>query len=292
MGTHHTKEPDMNQITYFAVGTQSLVKRNAERIKSKPYAHFFNSEVGIPDETLLALRAPIELAHALSTSPEDLNKLLAPGYLEAETGYCGLPDGSGYTASLVRFPGSTAAMFRWWFWWHSFESERYSLWHPWCHSSIARDDLETEIKPGLTDEERYIGSTHRINEYIGQDPLDIEITFVDLAKWGMDTTRFAAAGIHGQASGNVLMKGSHVRLATMLHIIRDTPDGFELRSRYWVGDKSEPGQPPAQGIPQLTTVNGFSGERQAYEQLVHDQTEFNHLATFLPKIYKEFGPGR
>jgi hypothetical protein len=44
------------------------------------------------------------------------------------------------------------------------------------------------------------------------------------------------------------------------------------------------------GIPALTTVPGFSGDRQAYEQLVHDQTEFNHLATFLPDIYREFGP--
>ena len=281
----------MNKITYFAVGTQRQVKANAERIKSKPYAHYFNTEVRIPDDALPAVMSQIDPADALTTSANDLNKLLEPGYLPGETGYCGLADGSGYTASLVRFPGSTSAMFRWWFWWHSFESERYSLWHPWCHCSISRTDPETETKAGLTDEQRYIGSTHHINEYIGQDPLDIEITFVDPGRWGMDTSRFAGAGINGHACGNVLVKGSHVRLATMLHIIRDTKDGFELHSRYWIGDKAEPLQPAAQGIPQLTTVQGFSGERQAYEQLIHDQTEFNHLATFLPKIYTEFGHG-
>jgi DAPG hydrolase-like protein len=67
--------------------------------------------------------------------------------------------------------------------------------------------------------------------------------------------------------------------------------GFELRSRYWIGDATEPQQPPVQGIPQLTTVTGFSAERLAYEQLIHDQTGFSHLATFLAKIYAQFGPG-
>jgi hypothetical protein len=45
-------------------------------------------------------------------------------------------------------------MFRWWFWWHSFESERYSLWYPWNHVSIWRSDRNTETQPGLTDEQR------------------------------------------------------------------------------------------------------------------------------------------
>lgn len=86
-------------------------------------------------------------------------------------------------------------MFRWWFWWHSFEPERYSLWHPWCHADIWRTDPETETAPNLTDEQRYVGSTHHINEYIGQDPLDIEITFIDPARWGFDADGFAVAGI-------------------------------------------------------------------------------------------------
>jgi hypothetical protein len=33
----------------------------------------------------------------------------------------------------------------------------------------------------------------------------------------------------------------------------------------------------------------MAGERVAYEQLLHDQIEFTHLASFLGDIYREFG---
>jgi 2,4-diacetylphloroglucinol hydrolase len=33
----------------------------------------------------------------------------------------------------------------------------------------------------------------------------------------------------------------------------------------------------------------MAGERVAYEQLLHDQIEFTHLATFLPELWSEFG---
>jgi hypothetical protein len=34
----------------------------------------------------------------------------------------------------------------------------------------------------------------------------------------------------------------------------------------------------------------LAGARVGYEQLLHDQIEFTHLATFLPELYAEFGP--
>jgi hypothetical protein len=32
----------------------------------------------------------------------------------------------------------------------------------------------------------------------------------------------------------------------------------------------------------------LAGARVAYEQVLHDQIEFTHLATFLPHLYEEF----
>lgn len=172
-------------VTYYPVATQRTFERNRERIVGKPYAHYFDGELYLHEDVLPALRAPMDPADAIGTSPQDLNTLLNPGYHKVETGYCELPDGTAYAASLTKFRGCTAEVFRWWFWWHSFEPERYTLWYPFNHVSTTRLDPETETAPGLTDEQRYIGSTHIITEYIGPSKMDITITFVDPADWGV-----------------------------------------------------------------------------------------------------------
>jgi 2,4-diacetylphloroglucinol hydrolase len=284
----------MIPVTYYPVGTQKAFARNAQRIAGKPYAHYFNGDMVLHEDVLPALRAPMDPAHALTTSPADLNSLLDPGYHEVENGYCALPDGSAYVTSLTRFPGCTSEMFRWWFWWHSFEPERYTLWYPWNHVSVRRKDLAAASAPGLSHEQRYIGSTHIITEYIGPDRMKIEITFVDPASWGFDVARFAAAGISGHACGDVFLQPIRLRAGTMVHLIRDTDDGFELRSRYWLADRpsiSVAGRELNLSLPAtlLGIKRRLAGERVGYEQLLHDQIEFTHLASFLPKIYAEFG---
>ncbi|SDJ39441.1 hypothetical protein SAMN05444157_3159 [Frankineae bacterium MT45] len=285
----------MIPVTYFPVPTQRAYRANRQRIQGKPYAHYFDGDLYLREEVLPALQAPMETSHAITTSATDLNSLLEPGYHEVETGYCELPDGGAYVASLTRFPGSTAAMFRWWMWWHSFEPERYSLWYPWNHVSVRRDDPQTEHRAGLSDEERYIGSTHFVTEYIGPDRMDIEIRFIDPADWGFETDRFAAAGVQAHACADVYLQRPRLRAATMVHLIRETDDGVELRSRYWLGDRNTISILGREvGVDRPGTALGIkrrmAGARVGYEQLLHDQIEFTHLAGFLPRIYAEFGP--
>jgi hypothetical protein len=132
-----------------------------------------------------------------------------------------------------------------------------------------------------------------ITEYIGPTRFDIAITFVDPADWGLDTSRFAAAGVHRHACGDVFLQRPPLRVGTMIHVIRDTHDGFELRSRYWLGDEinlSVAGRsvPLAPVTDRLGITRRLTGASLAYEQLLHDQIEFTHLATFLAQIYSEF----
>lgn len=285
----------MIPVTYFPPATQRAFQRNARRIQGKPYAHYFDGALALHEDVLPALHAPIAPRHALPLTAEALNTLLDPGYHQVETGYCTLPDGSAYTASLTRFPGSTAEMFRWWFWWHSFEAERYTLWYPWNHVSVLRRDPETEHAPGLSDEQRYIGSTHYIREFIGPTCMDLAIQFVDPRELGFDTARFASAGVRAHACGHVFLQRPRLRVATMVHLTRDTEDGFELRSRYWLGDHLELALGGVRvGLDRVARSLGLkrrlAGPRLGYEQLLHDQIEFTHLAGFLPRIYAEFGP--
>ena len=73
-------------------------------------------------------------------------------------------------------------------------------------------------------------------------------------------------------------------------------DGFELRSRYWLGDHISLGGSHGVSVDKLLGAtrlkNHIVGESLAYEQLLHDQIEFTHLAGILPDLYAEFGPGK
>lgn len=187
-------------------------------------------------------------------------------------------------------------MFRWWFWWHSVEAARYTLWFPWNHVSALAQNRDVLTAPGLTDEQRYIGNTHNIDEYIGGDLQKIAISFVDPGELGIDAAAMPAAGIHASACGHVYLRRPRLHSATMVHLVRDTDEGFELRSRYWLGDRISLGRGNrALDLDQLAGTLGLkarlAGERLAFEQLLHDQIEFTHLADILPGLYAEFGPG-
>lgn len=267
----------MLPVTYYPVATQELFRSNAERIKDKPYAKYFNGDMWIHEDVLPALKEPMDPDTMLSSSPADLDTLLEPGYQPGETGYGITRAGHPYVASLTRFPGCTSDMFTWWFWWHSVEPERYSLWYPYNHLQAVPRNKDVLTQPGLSDAERYIGSTHDIVEYLGPHRAELVIEFVDPADMGLDAGRFPEAGYRAHACG-LIDRGY------MLHLVRDTDDGFELRSRY-IFDR---GPVPAE--------DDFAARGKAldfaYELLVHDQVEFTHLSTFLADIHADFGRQR
>jgi hypothetical protein len=87
----------------------------------------------IRGEVLPTLTRPMSPSDAIR--PAEVNSLLDPGHHRVENGYCELPGGSAYVASRVHFPRATGAMYAWWFWWHSVEPARYTLWYPYNHTS-------------------------------------------------------------------------------------------------------------------------------------------------------------
>lgn len=286
-----------NPVTFFPVETQRLFARNRDAMRGKPYAHYFDGDLWLHDEALEALRAPMPVEHALPHTAEGFDRLLDPGELPGEIGFCELPNGAAYVASRVPFPGCTGEMLSWWFWWHAVEPARYTLWYPFNHARAVSLSPERLTAPGLTHAQRYIGTTQRVCEYIGPKKVDILIDFVDPAELGMDTSRFARAGIVAHACAHVRSHRPRARIVTMLHLARATADGFELRSRYWIGDdvrlEAFGASVPLGWLLDRTPVRRrLAGASIAYEQLLHDQIEFTHLSTFLPRIYAEFGRAR
>ena len=280
-------------VTYFPPATQHQFAKNKERIRGKPYERYFRGDLHIHEDVLPALRAPMSRADALS--PADVNTLLDPGYHRVENGFCELPDGTAYVASRVPFPGCTGEMYRWWFWWHAVEPERYTLWYPYNHVSVRPRDRDALTRPGLSHEQRYVGTSHDVVEFIGPDLMGITIRFVDPAELGFDTARFASAGIVGHACARVGLRPLGIRGG----------DDAAPRASDRRGDRAA--QPLLDGHDaRLPALGGLSvdavgsalglkkrlaGERVAYEQLLHDQIEFTHLATLLADLHREFGAG-
>jgi 2,4-diacetylphloroglucinol hydrolase len=283
---------DTFPVSYYPVPTQRQFERNAELIRGKPYERYFNGDLKLRYDVLPALRRPMERTDALA--PEDVNRLLDPGYHAVENGFCALPDGSAYVASHVPFPGATGEMYTWWFWWHSVEPARYTLWYPYNHIAARPLNRDVLAAPGLTNEQRYVGNTHHVDEYIGSELLRIAIRFLDPAELGFDTSRFTAAGIVGHACARVSLRDLPLEVVTMVHLARATADGLEQRSRYWIGHDAKlrlfGSTLSVDKIgAALGTKKRMAGKRVAYEQLLHDQIEFTHLAGFLPQLWREFG---
>jgi hypothetical protein len=107
-------------------------KELSEEEKQKPYAKYFYKKPEEPKpEAFAPFNKPIDVSKALT--PENINDLLNPGYLEAEAGWCVLPNGAGYIANHVKMPGVSVDMINWWFAWIGLEPLRYKIWYPKDH---------------------------------------------------------------------------------------------------------------------------------------------------------------
>jgi hypothetical protein len=198
-----------------------------------------------------------------------------------------------YVQSRKFFPGCTAQMFKWWFIWHPAESERYTLWFPYAHVSNPCVHHQRLCDESLSFEERLYGNTFCASEYVGDRLMHLHIDFQEPASLGLNTDLYREAKIDGSVSALMsLADHPEVPVSLMVHLFKEVPDGMYLTSRYWVGAHPSMARfPGAEKAASLLKENGFGEaelETLAYEFAVHDMCEFNHLASFLPDLYREF----
>ena len=78
----------------------------------------------------------------------------------------------------------------------------------------------------------------------------------------------------------------------LIHLIRETDDGCEMRSRFWLGDIE------ITWFPKKGVLNRIAGSKViakrvvptqlGKDMLVHCASEMNHLASFLPELYSDY----
>ncbi len=263
-------------------------------LEDKPYAKYWNPEMGpMQDHVQRALACGIE-ASELGFPLDEVDRLLEPGYLPLENGFTRLANGQIFVAALTKMPGVSGEMIDWWFGWHYMESQRYKLWHPRAHLANRAERMVGD-DPDLSDREKYLANPNYVSEYIGGDAIDIIITFCEAADL-FDVSRFPEASISTAICGLVGYQASPLDFGRLVHLIRETEDGCEMRSRFWLGDIAVRESVPASGLLNRVAGSPLLSRRAVpltlgRDMVVHCAMEMNHLAGFLPDLYADYHPG-
>ena len=191
-----------------------------------------------------------------------------------------LPDASYLVAVRTPMPKVKADMVRWWFSDFLQSTEHYSWWHPKDHVWM---DWENK-KPGEN-----IGSSHLVHEYIGGELSKLRIQFVNSAEFFgyevNDENTFVICARVGLLEENI-------NIAKMCHVVINTVDGAEMRTRFWLGHIAK-----REGNKTISSIQGFIGntalarlfvlDKQIAEDLKrHAKEEMKYLADLLPTLYE------
>ena len=268
----------------------------------RPFARFFTPTTAPIQEhvrdALIEGKVPAELGYGFRDAARQLER---SGYGPLETGWTRTADGTLMIACLTDMPGVTAGMWDWWFGWHSTDSARYKLWNPEAHQFTAIGE-DRSADRSLTDRQRYVGNVSYVDEYIGGALMRLAIRFVDPASLGFDD-RPETTVVCARTGFSALP----VATGWLVHQVRPTATGAEMRSRFFIGDVTIMDLPahalPAgraagalRSAPVRAAANRilpscaprFVPRALGHDLLFHCAAEMNHLARFLPELHAAF----
>jgi len=259
-------------------------------LDGKPYAKYWQPEMRpLQDPVAQAVLHGSE-AGDLAFPMDEADRLLEAGYLALENGFAKLWNGTLFVAVRTDMPRVSGAMFEWWMGWHYMEHQRYKLWHPRAHIANGTAEMRGD-DPALSDREKYM-TTHRVTEYVGDRREEITITFRDPATVFSNPSRFAESGTTAMICGRVGLQRAPVTLGHLIHQIRETPGGSEMRSRFWLGppqlDRLGSGNPLNRMLASNAISSRLLGANLGHDMLVHCGMEMQHLAGFLPDLYADY----
>lgn len=210
---------------------------------------------------------------------EDVSSLLKPGYLPLESGVQSYDDGYKTVAALTRMPGCRAKMVHWWFGWLG-GTDQYKLWHPTDH---VFSDWEGRV------DGNYIGSSHLVHEYLGgsDGPLfKLKIQFQEPGAFLGDPSFSQFDGVAVAAKIGALEEP--LNLGKMVHFVRNTSFGCEMRSRFFLGfieGREGAGNPDRDAADALR--NQLVTDDLATRLHRHATEEMGYLAEIMPVLYRQ-----
>jgi hypothetical protein len=253
----------------------------------KPYAKHWRPAMDPLSDAAREAVARGALAAELFAPLEDARGMLGAREFAIENGYAVCDDGSARVAIRTPMPRVSPNMIDWWFGWHADEPQRYKLWHPRAH---VHAEWRTPAAQDARGRARYVGRLSWVDEYVGGVLGRYAIEFVPPSSLGFDDAAFADESRATAICARVGFAELPLDFGWLVHHVRTTTDGAEMRSRFWMGGphvRARKGGPlgalavGAVGLFVKPTANDASA------LLVHCAEEMAHLATFLPALYDE-----
>lgn len=208
---------------------------------------------------------------------DDVADLLKPGYLPFESGVMDVGGGFKTVAALTRMPNCRAEMVHWWFGWLG-GTEQYKLWHPVDHLFSDWEGRE---------DGNYIGASHLVHEYLaGPDgPVyKLKIQFQEPASFLGDPGFGDFDGV--AVSAKIGSLEQPMNLGRMVHFVRNTHFGCEMRSRFFLGFVESRDGAPAPDDPDALRAQLVTDEL-ATRLHQHATEEMGYLADLLPTLYRQ-----
>lgn len=210
---------------------------------------------------------------------ENVADLLRPGYLAMESGVESFDDGFRTVSALTRMPGCKAKMVHWWFGWLG-GTDQYKLWHPADHLFSDWEGRENG---------NYIGASHLVHEYLaGSDGpvFKLKIQFQEPAAFLGNSGFGQFDGIAVSAKIGALEQP--MNLGRMVHFVRNTPFGCEMRTRFFLGFvETRDGAPPLSDAEAGALRQELVTEDLARRLHQHATEEMGYLAELLPVLYRQ-----
>ncbi|MEM9718170.1 MAG: FAD-binding protein [Bacteroidota bacterium] len=253
-----------------------------EKDTQSEYAPFYKEQIAeIREDVKMHAKTPLPWGTLPDT--DEMTLLEEAGDMPVETGFSIADDGSMAVAVKTLMPDTTPEMWDWWFGWHGSEDERYKLWHPQAHISVKWEDRNND--------NCYIGRTSIIKEYIGKEALDAAIQFKSPLEFGFSHDAIN----HPEKAVYICARIGHPKFPVdygfLVHQVRQTSNGTEMRSRFWMSGKYVAAR--QSNFVNNTAVKVLQKIKTlpknfAQDLLLHCAEEMTHLASILPQLYATY----
>jgi DAPG hydrolase PhiG domain len=178
----------------------------------------------IGDVQIAIEREPIAVADALLQT--QLDRLLDPAPLAAETGWCTLDDGTGYVAVRTPMPGVASEMVDWWYTWNPRDPIRYQIWFPGAHDWTHEEEKGGSASEAPLGSCQLSGRGHRT--WHEQPPHRVRPAIT----LGFSTDAIDDPRVGTIIAGLVGDMTVHLQHTIMIHVFLNAADG---RSRFYIG---------------------------------------------------------